>query len=122
MPFGLTFAITEVAPPFVAVCFRRPVSAFDGLAALPDRVDLTCTYHLFPEGNVEIRMHDGKGGETVNAAIGKSIFNRTCMTNVGMLCHEYGGGGHQGAGTVQLETEGSEEKLKEIIKRLQTMG
>ena len=79
-------------------------------------------YTMYPEGNVEIRIHDGFEGKTINAAIGKSIFTRTCMTNVGMLCHEYGGGGHEGAGTVQLDPATAEDQLKEIIGKLKALS
>ncbi len=75
-------------------------------------------YTLFPQGTVEARIHMGKGGQTVNVAVGKSIFNRACPLNVGMLCREYGGGGHEGAGTCQLRQEESEAKIAEILRRL----
>jgi nanoRNase/pAp phosphatase (c-di-AMP/oligoRNAs hydrolase) len=75
-------------------------------------------YTLYPTANVEARIHDGKGGATVNVAIGKSVFNRTCKINIGLLCHEYGGGGHDGAGTVQFAKDVAEGKIREIIARL----
>lgn len=75
-------------------------------------------YTLHPEGNVEVRIIPGKGGATINLAIGHSIFNRTCSVNVGELCAEYGGGGHFGAGTCQLAPEELETKVKEILGRL----
>ncbi len=79
-------------------------------------------YTLYPEANVEARIIRGKGGETLNVAVGKSIFNRTCKTNVGMLCAEYGGGGHEGAGTCQFKPEEAEAKINEIVGRLKTTG
>jgi hypothetical protein len=75
-------------------------------------------FTLFPKGTVEARIHMGKEGKTINVAIGKSIFNRACTVNVGMLCREYGGGGHDGAGTCQLKPAESEAKIAEIIQRL----
>ena len=72
-------------------------------------------YTLFPEGNVEARIHDGKGGVTVNVAMGHSIFNRTCKVNIGDLCQQYGGGGHPGAGTCQLAHELADGQISEII-------
>jgi hypothetical protein len=76
-------------------------------------------YALHPEANCEVRIHHGKGGATVNAAIGHSIFNRTCQVNIGELCAKYGGGGHRGAGTVQLDPAAAEAGLREILATLE---
>jgi len=75
-------------------------------------------YTLYPQGNVEVRVFRGKGGETCNVAIGHSIFNRTCKVSAGDLCASYGGGGHFGAGTCQLRLETAEAQIKEIIGKL----
>ncbi|MBI2194567.1 MAG: exopolyphosphatase [Planctomycetes bacterium] len=75
-------------------------------------------YTLFPAATVEARILRGKEGKTVNVAIGHSIFNRTCAINVGSLCAEYGGGGHAGAGTCQLDPATAEEKICGIVARL----
>jgi len=74
-------------------------------------------YTIYPEANVEARMFKGKGG-TVVIALGHSIFNRTCNVNVGKLLATYGGGGHKGAGTAQLEPETAAEKIEEIMQIL----
>lgn len=79
-------------------------------------------YTLYPKANVEVRILWGKEKKTVNFAIGHSIFNRTCKTNVGKLCAEYGGGGHQGAGTCQIPPDKAEATLKEIVERLKKAG
>lgn len=71
-------------------------------------------YSLFPEGNVEARIFAGKGGTTV-VALGHSIFNRTCNINIGHLCATYGGGGHKGAGTCQLDPGKADEQIVEIM-------
>ena len=55
-------------------------------------------YTLFPEANVSLRVHWGPAHNSVIAAVGHSIFNRTCKTSVGELMSRYGGGGHRGAG------------------------
>lgn len=75
-------------------------------------------YALHPAGNVEIRIFAGKGGATVNCAIGHSIFNRTCKVSVGDLCASYGGGGHKGAGTCQLDPAKAEAQIKDIVAKL----
>ena len=74
-------------------------------------------FTLFPEANVEVRIFHGFNG-TVVAAVGHSIFNRTCKVNAGMMLQEYGGGGHFGAGTAQIPAEEAEAKIGEIIARL----
>ena len=75
-------------------------------------------YSLCPDADVEVRIIPGKLGKTVNVAIGHSIFKRTCKVSVGDLCAEYGGGGHFGAGTCQLEPMTAQKKIDEIIERL----
>jgi nanoRNase/pAp phosphatase (c-di-AMP/oligoRNAs hydrolase) len=79
-------------------------------------------YTLYPECNVSLRIFDGKGGLNVVGALGHNIFNRTCRTNVGELCAEYGGGGHTGAGTVQFSHEEADAKLDAILERLRKAG
>lgn len=75
-------------------------------------------YTLFPEATVEVRLFYGKSRETVVVAVGKSIFNRTCPVDVGALVAEYGGGGHHGAGTCQLEGADVDARIGEIVVRL----
>ena len=75
-------------------------------------------YTQFPKGTVEVRVFYGKGKSCVVAAVGKSILNRNCSLNVGEMLAEYGGGGHDGAGTCQLDSAEADEKVKEIIVRL----
>jgi len=75
-------------------------------------------FTLFPEGNVQIRVFNGKGGEFIVAALGTSIFNRTCRISVGDLCIKYGGGGHKGAATVQLSHDNADKIVTELIAYL----
>lgn len=75
-------------------------------------------YTLYPQCNVEVRIFAGKGGATINVAIGHSIFNRTCKANAGKLCARYGGGGHQGAGTCQLSPDKADAQIKDIVAEL----
>ena len=71
----------------------------------------------FPEANVEMRLIDGHQGAVV-VAVGHSIFNRTCEINIGEMLAGYGGGGHRGAATAQLDPTGAEPKVEEILNRL----
>jgi nanoRNase/pAp phosphatase (c-di-AMP/oligoRNAs hydrolase) len=52
-------------------------------------------------------------------AIGKSIFERTCATNIGDLCLRHGGGGHAAAGTCQVEHSMSDRVLSELLSSMQ---
>ena len=51
-------------------------------------------------------------------ATGKSIFDRGCKTNVGELMLKYGGGGHDAAGTCQVENANADAALQEIIAQI----
>ncbi|HUR80212.1 MAG TPA: exopolyphosphatase [Thermoanaerobaculia bacterium] len=79
-------------------------------------------YSLFPEANVSLRVHWGPRADTVVAAVGHSIFNRTCNTSVGDLMSRYGGGGHRGAGTCVLPTDRAADAIDEILIELQANG
>ena len=79
-------------------------------------------YSLFPEANVSLRVHWGPSHDTVVAAVGHSIFNRTCKTSVGELMSRYGGGGHRGAGTCILPIDKAAEAIDEILYELQANG
>lgn len=79
-------------------------------------------YTLFPESNVSLRVHWGPSRKTVIAAVGHSIFNRTCRTSVGDLMSRFGGGGHRGAGTCALPLETAAEAIDEILFELQKNG
>jgi nanoRNase/pAp phosphatase (c-di-AMP/oligoRNAs hydrolase) len=79
-------------------------------------------YTLFPETNVSLRVHWGPAHHSVIAAVGHSIFNRTCRTSVGDLMSRYGGGGHQGAGTCVLPLDKAADAIDEILFALQNNG
>lgn len=79
-------------------------------------------YTLFPDSNVSLRIHWGPDRAFVVAAVGHSIFRRTCKTNVGELMSRYGGGGHKGAGTTPLPKAEAEKKIAEILGVLKTNG
>ena len=75
-------------------------------------------YTLYPECNVSVRIQWGPRKKFVAATIGHSILNRTCKTDIGRLCSDFGGGGHRGAGACTLDPASADDKLKEIIQRL----
>jgi nanoRNase/pAp phosphatase (c-di-AMP/oligoRNAs hydrolase) len=75
-------------------------------------------YALFPQTNVSMHVMWGKGRQNTVFAIGKSILNRSSSHNIGQLCLEYGGGGHEAAGTCQVDTEKASVTLTELIGHL----
>lgn len=79
-------------------------------------------YRLFPEANVSLRVHWGPRDGSVVAAVGHSIFNRTCRTSVGELMSRWGGGGHRGVGTCILPLDQAADAIDEILFELQANG
>lgn len=79
-------------------------------------------YAMHPQCNISIHVLWGLKQQNTVFAIGKSIVNRTSKTNVGELCLEYGGGGHEKAGTCQIENDKAEETLKTLVKTITTNG
>ncbi len=90
--------------------------------AVPPIGNRFLVYTLFPEANVSLRLHWGPQRESVIAAVGHSIFNRSCNTSVGELMSRFGGGGHRGAGTVPLPLAKAEEQITEILETLKHNG
>jgi len=79
-------------------------------------------YALFPEANISIHVMWGRDRQNTVFATGKSILNRTSMTNIGELMLEYGGGGHENAGTCQVGNDEAAARLAEIIARINADG
>lgn len=79
-------------------------------------------YALFSQCNISIHVLWGKNKQNTVFATGKSILNRTSQTDIGSLMLEYGGGGHNAAGTCQVPNLKSEEILRELIDRITTDG
>ncbi|WPL17000.1 putative phosphohydrolase (DHH superfamily) [Thiorhodovibrio winogradskyi] len=79
-------------------------------------------YALFPQCNISIHVMWGLKQQNTVLATGKSIFDRSSNTNVGELMLAYGGGGHQAAGTCQIDTERAEIVLQELIARINADG
>jgi len=79
-------------------------------------------YALYPECNISIHVMWGFQKQNTVFATGKSIFDRSSKTNVGELMLKYGGGGHQAAGTCQVEHDQSEETLKALIEQINQDG
>ncbi len=79
-------------------------------------------YALFPESNISIHVLWGLKNQNTVFATGKSILNRTSFTKIGALMLQYGGGGHENAGTCQVPNDKAEQVLQELIARINADG
>ncbi|MDR0563728.1 MAG: exopolyphosphatase [Azoarcus sp.] len=79
-------------------------------------------YALFPECNISIHVIWGLKQQNTVFATGKSILDRSSKTSIGALMLEYGGGGHEAAGTCQIANDKAEEVLKALISRINADG
>jgi nanoRNase/pAp phosphatase (c-di-AMP/oligoRNAs hydrolase) len=79
-------------------------------------------YAVFGSQNISIHVLWGLKQQNTVFATGKSIIDRTSATNVGALMLEYGGGGHEAAGTCQVANDDAERVLGELIQRIKTDG
>jgi nanoRNase/pAp phosphatase (c-di-AMP/oligoRNAs hydrolase) len=75
-------------------------------------------YALFPDTNISIHVLWGLKNQNTVFATGKSILNRTSKTNIGPLMLEYGGGGHENAGTCQVDNDQAEQVLATLVARI----
>lgn len=75
-------------------------------------------YAAYPECNISIHQMNGFKNQNTVFATGKSIFDRTCKTNVGDLMLQYNGGGHSAAGTCQIENDKADEALADLVKQI----
>lgn len=75
-------------------------------------------YALYPQCNVSLHRLWGRQGRNIVFALGRSIFDRTCITDIGALCRRYGGGGLAAAGTCQIGHEFSDRVLAELLDQL----
>lgn len=75
-------------------------------------------YALFPQTNISIHVMWGVQKQNTVFATGKSILDRSSRTNVGELMLQYGGGGHQAAGTCQVDNDKAAATLQALIARI----
>ncbi|MBB4264765.1 exopolyphosphatase [Roseospira visakhapatnamensis] len=75
-------------------------------------------YALFPEINISLYLSRASRPGVIEIAVGKSILNRTARTDVGHLLLEYGGGGHETAGTCQVPEAEADRVAAELATRI----
>ncbi len=79
-------------------------------------------YALFPECNISIHEMWGLKKQNTVFATGKSILDRSSKTNVGPLMLKYGGGGHEAAGTCQVDNDQADRVLGELVAAITKDG
>ena len=79
-------------------------------------------YALFPETNISIHLMWGVQKQNTVFATGKSILNRSSNTNIGELMLSYGGGGHENAGTCQIDNHKADYVLQELTRKINADG
>jgi nanoRNase/pAp phosphatase (c-di-AMP/oligoRNAs hydrolase) len=79
-------------------------------------------YALFPQCRVSMHVLWGVRQQNTVFAIGKSIVDRSSPVDVGALCLSCGGGGHEAAGTCQVENDRADLVKADLIDRLDTSG
>src|SRR3954447_7927117 len=79
-------------------------------------------YALFPQCNISIHVLWGFQQQNTVFATGKSILDRSSATDVGALMLQYGGGGHEAAGTCQVDNARAAEVLAELVARINADG
>ena len=79
-------------------------------------------YAMYPDTNISIHAIWGLNKLNTVYATGKSIVNRSSKTNIGELMLKYGGGGHENAGTCQIDNDDSERVLGELIAQITADG
>lgn len=79
-------------------------------------------YSLYPEQNVSIWTVDGRNKQNCSFAVGYSIINKTCTSNIGSLMLKYNGGGHPKVGTCQVDYDSADKVLSELVSELKSNG
>lgn len=79
-------------------------------------------YAMYPQQNISIQVIWGIKKQNIVFTCGHSIINRTSKTDVGKLMLHYGGGGHKQVGTCQVPVDRADERLKEIIDKMNQDG
>ena len=91
------------------------VSDIRGKTAPPGNRFLIYTLPGFTEGNISVRISDGKNKEFYTINVAHSIVTSTSKVDAGELCKSYNGGGHERAAACQVSIEDSDRILNEIV-------
>jgi len=72
-------------------------------------------YALYAECTISVHLLWGLRRQNTVVAVGKSIVDRSSRFDIGRLMLEHGGGGHEAAGTCQVENEQAEATIAGIV-------
>jgi nanoRNase/pAp phosphatase (c-di-AMP/oligoRNAs hydrolase) len=72
-------------------------------------------YALHPECTVSIHVLWGLRQQNTVFAVGRSILDRSSPVDIGALMLAHGGGGHEAAGTCQIDNDRAEAVLDELV-------
>jgi nanoRNase/pAp phosphatase (c-di-AMP/oligoRNAs hydrolase) len=72
-------------------------------------------YALHPECTVSVHVLWGLRKQNTVLAVGRSIIDRSSSFDIGGLMLRHGGGGHEAAGTCQIDNDRAPEVLAEIV-------
>jgi len=75
-------------------------------------------YALHPECTVSIHVLWGLRQQNTVFAVGRSILDRSSQVDIGALMLAHGGGGHEAAGTCQIENDLAESVLDELVRTI----
>jgi nanoRNase/pAp phosphatase (c-di-AMP/oligoRNAs hydrolase) len=75
-------------------------------------------YAVYPQSTVSIHVLWGLKQQNTVFAVGRSILDRSSRLNIGALMLVYGGGGHEAAGTCQIDNDRAEEVLAELVQTI----
>jgi nanoRNase/pAp phosphatase (c-di-AMP/oligoRNAs hydrolase) len=75
-------------------------------------------YALHPECTVSIHVLWGLKQQNTVFAVGRSILDRSSNVNIGALMLAHGGGGHEAAGTCQIDNDRAEAVLGELVQTI----
>jgi nanoRNase/pAp phosphatase (c-di-AMP/oligoRNAs hydrolase) len=75
-------------------------------------------YALFPECTVSIHVLWGLRQQNTVFAVGRSILDRSSRVDIGGLVLAHGGGGHEAAGTCQIDNDRAEAVLDELVQTI----
>ena len=79
-------------------------------------------YAMYPECNISMHCLWGLKKQNTVFAVGKSIVNKTSRTNIGKLMLSYGGGGHENAGTCQIDNDNADTVMRNLIHKINFDG